>query len=160
MYRAAQLVGEAWGESEARPRRHRGAGPRCRRHPHHARPPKGRRASPLPDLFGRQFHRSREDTPYLQIGENKYGKPILDRVIRSENTVDEAIKAALVSMNSTIRSNLAVGMPLDLAVIPVDEFHAHAQRIESDHKEFRQISDSWAQSLRTAFHALPSIKIT
>ena len=106
------------------------------------------------------FIEAGEDTPYLQIGEHKYGKPILDRVIRSETTVDEAIKAALVSMDSTIRSNLSVGMPLDLAVIPVDEFHAHAQRIESDHKEFRQISDSWAQSLRTAFHALPSIKVT
>ena len=105
------------------------------------------------------FIEAGEDTPYLQIGEHKYGKPILDRVIRSETTVDEAIKAALVSMDSTIRSNLSVGMPLDLAVIPVNTFHAHTQRIESDHKEYRQISDSWAQSLRTAFHALPTIKI-
>jgi len=105
------------------------------------------------------FIEAGEDTPYLQIGEHKYGKPILDRVIRSETTVDEAIKAALVSMDSTIRSNLSVGMPLDLAVIPVNEFRAHVQRIESDHKEFRQISDSWANSLRQAFHALPTIKI-
>jgi putative proteasome-type protease len=62
-------------------------------------------------------------------------------------------------MDSTLRSNLSVGMPLDLAVIPADEYHAKTVRIESDHKEFRQISDSWAASLRTAFHALPSVKI-
>jgi putative proteasome-type protease len=105
------------------------------------------------------FIEAGEETPYMQIGEHKYGKPILDRVIRPDTTVDEAIKAALVSMDSTLRSNLSVGMPLDLCVIPADEYRAKTQRIESDHKEFRQISDSWAQSLRTAFHALPSIKV-
>ena len=73
--------------------------------------------------------------------------------------MDEAIKAALVSMDSTLRSNLSVGMPLDLAVIPVSEYRARTQRIEQDHKEFRQISDSWANSLRQAFHALPTVKI-
>jgi putative proteasome-type protease len=105
------------------------------------------------------FIEAGDDTPYLQIGEHKYGKPILDRVIKPDTTLDEAIKAALVSMDSTLRSNLSVGMPLDLTVIPAGEYHARAQRIESDHKEFRQISDSWAASLRTAFHALPSVKI-
>jgi putative proteasome-type protease len=105
------------------------------------------------------FIESGEDTPYLQIGEHKYGKPILDRVIRPDTTLDEAIKAALVSMDSTLRSNLSVGMPLDLCVIPNGEYKARCQRIESDHKEFRQISDSWANSLRQAFHALPSIKV-
>jgi putative proteasome-type protease len=105
------------------------------------------------------FIEAGDDTPYLQIGEHKYGKPILDRVIKPETTVDEAIKAALVSMDSTLRSNLSVGMPLDLAVIPVSEYRARTQRIEQDHKEFRQISDSWANSLRQAFHALPTVKI-
>src|SRR5262245_3638493 len=105
------------------------------------------------------FIEAGDDTPYLQIGEHKYGKPILDRVIKPETTLDEAIKAALVSMDSTLRSNLSVGMPLDLAVIPAGEYRARTLRIESDHKEFRQISDSWASSLRTAFHALPSINI-
>jgi putative proteasome-type protease len=58
-----------------------------------------------------------------------------------------------------VRSNLSVGLPLDLCVIPANEFRANSQRIESDHKEFRQISDSWAASLRAAFHALPAVKI-
>ena len=70
-----------------------------------------------------------------------------------------SVKAALVSMDSTVRSNLSVGMPLDMCVIPVNEFKAKSQRIESDHPEFRQISDSWAASLRTAFNALPAVKI-
>ena len=74
------------------------------------------------------------DTPYLQIGEHKYGKPILDRVIKPETTLDEAIKA------DTFRVGLQT-------------------RIDQDHKEFRQISDSWASALREAFHGLPTIKI-
>ena len=79
---------------------------------------------------------------------DKYGKPILDRVVKMATPLADAEKAVLLSMDSTLRSNLSVGMPLDLAVIPVDTFHAHVQRIESDHKEYRQISDSWAASLR------------
>lgn len=105
------------------------------------------------------FIEAYDDTPYLQIGEHKYGKPILDRVIRPDTTMDDAVKAVLVSMDSTLRSNLSVGMPLDLCIIPAGEFRAKTQRIESDHKEFRQISDSWAQSLKSAFAALPAVKI-
>jgi putative proteasome-type protease len=105
------------------------------------------------------FIEASEDTPFLQIGEHKYGKPILDRVIRPDTTLEEAIKAALVSMDSTLRSNLSVGMPLDLTVVPMDEQVTRSLRIEYDHKEYRQISDSWATSLRQAFHALPPIKI-
>jgi putative proteasome-type protease len=105
------------------------------------------------------FIEAGQDTPFLQIGENKYGKPILDRVIKPETTIEEAIKAALVSMDSTIRSNLSVGMPLDMAVIDVDTYHARARRIEQDHPQFRQISDSWAQALREAFNGLPAVKI-
>jgi putative proteasome-type protease len=105
------------------------------------------------------FIEAGEDTPYMQIGEHKYGKPILDRVIKPDTTIDEAVKAALVSMDSTLRSNLSVGMPLDLAVIRAGECRVKKLRIESDHKEFRQISDSWAQSLRTAFHALPTVEV-
>jgi putative proteasome-type protease len=106
------------------------------------------------------FIEATDDTPYLQIGEHKYGKPILDRVIKPSTTLDEALKAALVSMDSTLRSNLSVGMPLDLVVIRADEYRVgFQQRIEQDHKEFRQISDSWASALREAFAGLPTIKI-
>jgi putative proteasome-type protease len=160
LYRAAQLVGEAMREVQKRDRADIEA--------------QGSAADATIIMAGQRkggdlrlfliytagnFIESGEDTPYLQIGEHKYGKPILDRVIRPDTTLDEAIKAALVSMDSTLRSNLSVGMPLDLCVIPNGEYKARTQRIESDHKEFRQISDSWANSLRTAFHALPSIKV-
>jgi putative proteasome-type protease len=160
LYRAAQMVGEAMREVQKRDRADIEA--------------QGSAADATIIMAGQRkggdlrlfliytagnFIESGEDTPYLQIGEHKYGKPILDRVIRPDTTLDEAIKAALVSMDSTLRSNLSVGMPLDLCVIPNGEYRARCQRIESDHKEFRQISDSWANSLRTAFHALPSIKV-
>ncbi len=105
------------------------------------------------------FIEATEDTPFLQIGEHKYGKPILDRVISPDTTLDEAIKAALVSMDSTLRSNLSVGMPLDLTVIPAGDQVARTVRIDRDHKEFRQISDSWAASLRVAFNGLPTVHV-
>ena len=160
LYRSAQLVGEAMQEIQKRDRANIEA--------------QGSAADATVIMAGQRkggdlrlflvytagnFIEAGEDTPYMQIGEHKYGKPILDRVIRPDTTVDEAIKAALVSMDSTLRSNLSVGMPLDLAIIPANEYRAKVQRIESDHKEFRQISDSWASSLRQAFHALPSIKV-
>jgi putative proteasome-type protease len=160
LYRAAQLVGETMQEIQKRDRANIEA--------------QGSAADATIIMAGQRkggdlrlfliytagnFIEAGEDTPYMQIGEHKYGKPILDRVIKPDTTLDEAIKAALVSMDSTLRSNLSVGMPLDLCVIPAGEYRAKAQRIESDHKEFRQISDSWASSLRQAFHALPSIKI-
>ncbi len=160
MYRAAQLVGEAMQEIQKRDRAHietQGSAADA------TIIVAGQRRGGELRLFliytAGNFIEAGEETPYLQIGEHKYGKPILDRVIRPETTLDEAIKAVLVSMDSTLRSNLSVGMPLDLAVIPSDEYCAKTLRIESDHKDFRQISDSWAASLRQAFHALPSVKI-
>src|SRR5215468_7481255 len=105
------------------------------------------------------FIEATDDTPYLQIGEHKYGKPILDRVVKPDTTLDEAIKAAMVSMDSTLRSNLSVGMPLDLCVIKADTQRvALQQRIDQDHKEFRQISDSWAKALRAAVASMDEYK--
>jgi putative proteasome-type protease len=102
------------------------------------------------------FIEATRDTPFFQIGEHKYGKPILDRVITPESTIDEALKAVCVSMDSTIRSNLSVGMPLDLAVIPKDVLGFSVQRrIESDDARFAAISHSWAKSLRNGFADLP-----
>jgi putative proteasome-type protease len=98
------------------------------------------------------------DTPFFQIGEHKYGKPILDRVIRPETSLDNAVKAAMVSMDSTLRSNLSVGMPLDFALIQRDRFaFAQRRRIENDDLLFRAISDSWGSALIDAFERLPSV---
>ncbi len=78
------------------------------------------------------FIEATPDTPYLQIGEHKYGKPILDRAVTVETTIPDAIKLGLISMDSTMRSNLAVGMPIDLAVIKRDAIRVGTQhRIDS-----------------------------
>ncbi|OYX46319.1 MAG: peptidase [Alphaproteobacteria bacterium 32-64-14] len=159
IYRAAQLVGEAMREVQKRDRAEIEAqGAAADATIIMAGQRKGGELRLFLIYTAGNFIEAGEDTPYLQIGEHKYGKPILDRVIRTDTSIDDAVKAALVSMDSTLRSNLSVGMPLDLCVIPVDELKAKTQRIENDHKEFRQISDSWAASLKQAFHSLPAVK--
>ncbi len=103
------------------------------------------------------FIEATRDTPFFQIGEHKYGKPILDRIITPESTIEEAVKAVCVSMDSSLRSNLSVGMPLDLAVIPKDSLGYSVQRrIEADDERFSAISRSWGQTLRNGFADLPN----
>jgi putative proteasome-type protease len=98
------------------------------------------------------FIEATADTPYLQIGEHKYGKPILDRVVTPETTLSDARKAVLLSMDSTLRSNLSVGMPLDLAVIPKDALEITEQRrIEAQDPGFAEMSRSWSDALKDAF---------
>ena len=98
------------------------------------------------------FIEATEDTPFLQIGEHKYGKPILDRVVRPETSLADAQKAVLLSMDSTLRSNLSVGMPLDLAVIERDACRVtEARRIENGDEAFRAMSEAWSQALRDGF---------
>jgi putative proteasome-type protease len=102
-----------------------------------------------------------DDTPFFQLGEHKYGKPILDRVINPSTPIPIALKAALVSMDSTLRSNLSVGMPLDLAVIRTDALAFHMRRrIEPDDAEFQEISAEWSKALRSAFDSLPEVLAT
>lgn len=103
------------------------------------------------------FIEATRDTPYFQIGEAKYGKPIIDRVVRPHTSLDEAAKCALISMDSTIRSNLSVGLPLDLLVMRSNEQRVHSHTsIDADNKYFEMIRTGWGESLREAFHALPS----
>jgi len=102
------------------------------------------------------FIEATEDTPYFQIGEHKYGKPILDRVITPATPMSEALNAVLVSMDSTIRSNLSVGMPLDLSIIRTDTYHfAVNRRIETDDETYAELSQQWSEAVRNAFHTLP-----
>lgn len=160
LYRAAQLVGEAMHDVQARDRaRIESQGAAADATIILAGQRRGGEMRLFQIYSAGNFIEATDDTPFLQIGEHKYGKPILDRVIRPDTPLDDAIKAALVSMDSTLRSNLSVGMPLDLLVIKADECRASfSQRIEQDHREFRQISDSWANALREAFHGLPTIR--
>ena len=103
------------------------------------------------------FIEATPDTPYLQIGEHKYGKPILDRAVTAETSIADALKLALISMDSTMRSNLAVGMPIDLAVIKRDTHRVALQhRIDSDDPYFEELRTTWSDALRTAYQAIPA----
>jgi putative proteasome-type protease len=98
------------------------------------------------------FIEATEDTPFLQIGEHKYGKPILDRVVKPTTSLSDATKAVLLSMDSTLRSNLSVGMPLDLAVIERDACKVtQRRRIENGDPQFRAMSEAWSNALRDGF---------
>lgn len=98
------------------------------------------------------FIEATPETPYFQIGEHKYGKPILDRVITPETPLDVSITAALLSMDSTLRSNLSVGMPLDLSVLKVNELtYTQNRRIEEYDQNFQALSAGWSNALRNAF---------
>jgi putative proteasome-type protease len=102
------------------------------------------------------FIESTPDTRYFQIGEAKYGKPILDRVVEADTPLPAVAKCALISMDSTIRSNLSVGLPLDLAIVRRDALRISSHRsISADDAYFRSIRERWGESLRNAFHALP-----
>ncbi|TRW98669.1 peptidase [Paracoccus sp. M683] len=98
------------------------------------------------------FIEATEDTPFLQIGEHKYGKPILDRVVTPATSLHDAQKAVLLSMDSTLRSNLSVGMPLDLAVIEKDACTVSAKRrILDGDPDFARMSAAWSAALRDSF---------
>ena len=103
------------------------------------------------------FIESSIDTPYFQIGESKYGKPIIDRVITRSSSLAQAAKCALVSMDSTIRSNLSVGPPLDLAIIKRDEFKLATHiSIDNDNEYFKMIRERWGFALKEVFSELPN----
>jgi putative proteasome-type protease len=96
------------------------------------------------------------DAPFFQIGEHKYGKPILDRAVTYETDLYDALKIGLISMDSTIRSNLSVGLPIDLAVLRRDALKVEASaRISADDAYFRNLRDSWSKALRAAHMAIP-----
>jgi putative proteasome-type protease len=102
------------------------------------------------------FIEATAETSYFQIGESKYGKPIIDRVIRRSSSLNEAAKAALISMDSTIRSNLSVGLPLDLVMVKRDRFAvARHVSIDDDNAYFASIRKRWSEALREVFTQLP-----
>jgi putative proteasome-type protease len=97
------------------------------------------------------------ESPFLQIGETKYGKPILDRGIRFETPLDEAVKVALLSFDSAMRSNLGVARPLDLVVMPADpERPIVSRRIEPDDPYFNALSLRWSALLHDATASIPN----
>ncbi|MDC8754505.1 proteasome-type protease [Erythrobacter sp. sf7] len=96
------------------------------------------------------------DTPFFQIGETKYGRPILIRGYDKGMSFEDAVKLLMVSFDSTLKANLSVGLPLDLLVIEKDAFAAtHEHRVTADDPYFATISSGWGDALRSAFHSLP-----
>jgi putative proteasome-type protease len=96
------------------------------------------------------------DTPYLQIGEHKYGKPVLDRAVGYDMDLYDALKVGLVSIDSTMRSNLSVGMPIDLLVVRRDACDAELiYRIEPGEPYFSDLRERWSAALRAAHIAIP-----
>lgn len=104
------------------------------------------------------FVEATADTPYFQIGESKYGKPILDRIFNWNSPLDVAAKCALISMDSTLKSNLSVGMPLDLLCYPRDGYSGEKRlRIGADNPYFKALHEAWSERIKQAFAELPGL---
>ncbi len=100
------------------------------------------------------------DTPYLQIGESKYGKPILDRIIDVDTSLETAALCALVSMDSTMRSNLTVGPPIEVMFYHADSFSLEPyHRFEEDNDYLRGLKKAWDKRLKEAFNQLPGLSL-
>lgn len=120
----------------------------------------GQIAGEAPRLFliysAGNFIEATPDTPYFQIGETKYGKPILDRALSDDLALEQAVKLALISMDSTLRSNLSVGLPLDLVLYRTDALTLDLHRkIDETDPYFNAIRQQWSAALKAAFAALP-----
>ena len=120
----------------------------------------GQRRGGVPRLFNiypeGNFIEATEDTPFLQIGEHKYGKPVLDRAIGFDTDLRDALKIGLISMDSTMRSNLGVGLPIDLLVARRDTYNSEVNyRIEPGEPYFQDLRERWSGALRAAHIAIP-----
>lgn len=105
------------------------------------------------------FIEASEDTPFFQIGETKYGRPILVRAYDPTMSFEDATKLLLVSFDSTIKANLSVDLPLDYMAYEADSFEIAQQgRITTDNPHFQQISNGWGDALRSAFASLPDFE--
>lgn len=106
------------------------------------------------------FIEASTDTPYFQIGESKYGKPIIDRVLRYDTDLEQAMQCALISMDSTLASNISVGLPLDVMIYPTDSFSVARQyHITEKHPYFSQIRQLWSSGLLGVFAQLPPLQL-
>ena len=97
-----------------------------------------------------------DETPYLQIGESKYGKPILDRILNPETSLEDAARCALVSMDSTIKANATVGPPIEVLVYESDSFKAdHYLKLGEEDPYLLEIRKAWTEAIKSAFGELP-----
>lgn len=106
------------------------------------------------------FIEASTETPFFQIGETKYGRPILVRAYDPDMSFEDAIKLLLVSFDSTIKANLSVGLPIDVQIYEKDSFRpGEKRRIEQDSTYYQQITTGWGDALKQAFHSLPDYKL-
>lgn len=99
------------------------------------------------------------ETPYMQIGETKYGKPILDRIITGKTSLNDAARCALVSLDSTMRSNISVGPPLELAIYPANSLDKPRYfKIDTNSSLYVEIQERWGEGLQQAFKNLPKFE--
>ena len=157
MFQAAQMVGRAVREI------YRVDGPSLEQH--NARfdvslllggQIKGRRLRLFMIYSAGNFIEASPDTPFLQIGEHKYGKPILDRAVKYNTDLYDALKVGLISVDSTMRSNLAVGLPLDLMIQRRDALQTElTYRIEQGEPYFEDLRQRWSEALRATHQAIP-----
>jgi putative proteasome-type protease len=100
-----------------------------------------------------------ENTPFLQIGESKYGKPILDRILTKKTSLEDAARCAIVSMDSTLKSNATVGPPIEVMVYEKDTFESdHYIRMDEDDAYLRHINRQWNEALKLSFAELPKFE--
>jgi putative proteasome-type protease len=105
------------------------------------------------------FIQASDDTPYLQIGESKYGKPMLDRLVGPALTLDQAVRLSVLSLTATIKSNVTVGPPLDLGIYRADSFQPLVTgRLDASDAYYRSIGEAWDDALRQAFFKLPDFE--
>jgi putative proteasome-type protease len=121
----------------------------------------GQIAGEKPRLFNvyaaGNFIETCSETPYFQIGETKYGKPIIDRVVKHDSDMMDAVKCVLISFDSTIRSNISVSAPIDLMIYRTDSLHADCKkRITEQDPYYATVRKGWAEGLKEVFSALPS----
>jgi putative proteasome-type protease len=157
MFTAAQMVGRAMREVE------RVDGPSLARHGASfdssilvGGQMRGHRLRLFMVYAAGNFIEATPDTPFLQIGEHKYGKPVLDRAVTFDTELYEALKLGLISMDSTMRSNLAVSLPLDIGVVRRDALKFElSYRIEHEDPYFMDLRRRWSEALRAAHQAIP-----
>ncbi len=106
------------------------------------------------------FIEAGEETPFFQIGETKYGRPIIIRAYDAGMDFEDAVKLLMVSFDSTLKANLSVGLPLDLLIVERDTFEPlHERRIDEGDEYFSALSEGWSEALRNAFHSLPKYEL-
>lgn len=105
------------------------------------------------------FIEASRETPFFQIGETKYGRPIIIRAYQADMSFEDAVKLLMVSFDSTLKANLSVGLPLDLLIVERDSFTPmHERRIDDSDEYFSALSEGWSTALRSAFQSLPDYK--